>query len=199
MLDYAESLSSQGDPPLEGTSLSSIQAYVKGRVTPSIAFLRAAAHVLDVRETWLISGDGQPTEGDAIAMGPAASGLVTALRRRQQQIERAMEAGAKAKLPLREVFGDSPRPGYAVLLRLWRLRCAQVWPREERLRKEIDIARQIGRASVASLRAMGVDPGDLSDEALEDHLLAVAPILRRIIDEEEQRTREFEALEGGES
>jgi transcriptional regulator with XRE-family HTH domain len=51
-----------------GVQLSSIQGYLSGDVEPSIRFLREAAGVLAVREPWLISAEGLPTEEEEAAL-----------------------------------------------------------------------------------------------------------------------------------
>lgn len=58
----AEELDAEGGSPLVGYHLSSIQGYLAGETDPSLPFLREAARLLNVREAWLISGEGAPTE-----------------------------------------------------------------------------------------------------------------------------------------
>lgn len=68
-----------GGPILEGVALSSIQTYLNGDVVPPLPFLREAAPVLGVREAWLISGDGFPTEEEnATARGIRMTSSLTA-------------------------------------------------------------------------------------------------------------------------
>ncbi len=47
---------------VKGHSYASVHSYVKRDVDPPLEFLRAAAKVLDVRESWLVSGQGEMTE-----------------------------------------------------------------------------------------------------------------------------------------
>lgn len=47
---------------VRGASYANVHAYVGGRREPSVGFLRAAAGALQVRESWLISDDGMPTQ-----------------------------------------------------------------------------------------------------------------------------------------
>jgi len=51
-------------PGLDGTALSSIQAYLNGSVTPSLGWVEAASQILGVRTAWLAFGGGFPTEAE---------------------------------------------------------------------------------------------------------------------------------------
>lgn len=195
---FAKAEKKEGRPTPDGTSLSSIQTYVNGQLTPTLGFLKAAAEVLAVREAWLISGDGHRTEEEKLAGGNSGLALIGDARTRQRQIEEAFQKGAEVELPLREWVRETPRPALQVLLRLWQLRCSQVWPNAERRRVRVELARQLGRAVVAPLWAMGIDPTDLNDDVLEDHILAMAPVLRRVIEEHGRRKEANEETGGDE-
>ncbi len=49
-------------PRLDGTALSSIQAYLSGAVTPSLGWVEVASEILGVRAAWLAFGGGFPTD-----------------------------------------------------------------------------------------------------------------------------------------
>lgn len=71
-------------PGLDGTALSSIQAYLNGSVTPSLRWVEVASGILGVRADWLGFGSGSPTAGEQSGMkalvepgrtGPATTAL----------------------------------------------------------------------------------------------------------------------------
>jgi len=59
---------------LRGTSYPSVHGYVRGDATPSVAFLRAAAEELNVREEWLVLGKGEPTAAEQGLSGLGLAG-----------------------------------------------------------------------------------------------------------------------------
>ncbi len=61
-------------PGLDGTALSSVQAYLNGSVTPSLAWVDAASGILAVRAAWLAFGGGFPTEAEQAAMRTSMTG-----------------------------------------------------------------------------------------------------------------------------
>ena len=64
----AERMRSQGDR-LPGVSYPSIRAFVEDKRIPTFAFLKAAAHELDVNYTWLVTGGksgGDPFDWDEL-------------------------------------------------------------------------------------------------------------------------------------
>jgi hypothetical protein len=54
--------SAEGNPNVQGTSLSTIQTYLRGNAEPSPAWVELAALLLAVRAPWLAWGAGAPTE-----------------------------------------------------------------------------------------------------------------------------------------
>jgi len=59
---------------LDGTALSSVQAYLNGSVTPSLSWVDAASEILDVRAAWLAFGGGFPTEAEQAAIRRSSTG-----------------------------------------------------------------------------------------------------------------------------
>jgi hypothetical protein len=89
-------------------------------------------------------------------------------------------------------MAGSPEPALALLHDLWQRR-AWLWrprwratglgDRWEDL--EAKLAREIGKAVVAPLRALGLDPRSLPDGFLAEHVLAMTLVLRHAIDQED--------------
>jgi len=61
---------SQGDVP--GSSYPVIHRYLRGKTTPPIEFIDAAAGLLGVRRAWLAFGEGEPTEVEEATRGAGA-------------------------------------------------------------------------------------------------------------------------------
>lgn len=55
------------DTDVDGYSYPSINEYLKGEVSPRLAFVEHAAAVLGVRPAWLVTGDGEPTDAEEAA------------------------------------------------------------------------------------------------------------------------------------
>lgn len=170
MADRAKTLKSKG-VQLDGCALSSIQGYLQDRREPTIGFVREAAKVLDVDVAWLIEGGPQPGVATLVLAGPA----IETWRR----VEEAFERGAETELPLR-VFRFGEREPALLALSSTLNRC-RVW---RPTTAEPTLAEQIGRAIVAPLRALGIDVEQLSPAFIEDHIIAMAPILWRALEEE---------------
>lgn len=54
-------------PVPKGASYASVHKYLKGQGEPPLQLVQAAADLLRLREEWLLSGEGAPTEVDASA------------------------------------------------------------------------------------------------------------------------------------
>lgn len=80
-----------GGKGLEGTALSSIQAYLKG-TAPSLAWTEVAAVVLGVRVAWLAFGVGFPTDGEQDQIEALAKKSVTVPASTARAIAKARKA-----------------------------------------------------------------------------------------------------------
>jgi transcriptional regulator with XRE-family HTH domain len=151
----AQELESEGERLL-GVTLASIQGYLRDDAEPSVAFLREAARILEVREPWLISGHGAPTSAEEARR-------LEAERRRRGELERAVVEGFSEGLG--EPFDTLPDVAEAGLWRLWAaLRGSVVeyvsgsgrpGTHEDQLDVDRELARRIGaavRAPLASFR-----------------------------------------------
>ena len=78
---------------VRGSSYAMIHHYLRGEWEPGMAFLVAAADVLDVRQQWLVSGEGAQTVADA-AM-PRTAGV---------SLDAVLVTGVEAQL--RDLAGD---------------------------------------------------------------------------------------------
>lgn len=115
MEDRAKELEAGGQKLL-GVTLNSIQTYIPREdgtpeeTKPSVDFLREAARLLHVREAWLISGDGAPTEAEEVVRRDAE-------RRRRTEMESTIIEGFEAGLG--QPFEGLSSIAQAALWQLW--------------------------------------------------------------------------------
>jgi transcriptional regulator with XRE-family HTH domain len=62
--DFQRDMAARG---VKGSTYPTVHAYVHDESKPSVDFLITAAELLGVRPAWLILGDGEPTEIEAVA------------------------------------------------------------------------------------------------------------------------------------
>ncbi len=65
ILEFQQALPSE----VRGTSYSSVRSYERGEATPPMEFVQAAARLLGVTESWLRTGKGPQTVGEAEVEG----------------------------------------------------------------------------------------------------------------------------------
>lgn len=154
----AKELEAAGKPRPHGVTLNSIQTYVPRsdgtpeETMPPVDFLQEAAAVLGVREPWLISGHGSPTEA-------AEAERLAAERRRRHEMERTIIEGFEAGLD--QPFDELPSLAQAALWRLFvNLRGSLVeyvsasetsGNHKDQVSVDRELARRIGLAILATL------------------------------------------------
>ena len=189
-----------GGKPLLGRSLSTIQNYLSGQQPPPLSFLQEAARVLGIRESWLISNEGGPTEAHAEAqLSPGQPPSDRLLRLKATILG---ELGLKNSggddtngLPSAEGEVESPRSPTVELIPYWLGALNEVWLRlrfQEILsdpagaltaaRNEDDsadrrIEKEIARTLAGPLEALSIKPAHWDEETLGDYVVAMSPAL----------------------
>ena len=146
---------------LRGTSYPTIHKYLGGKTRPSVEFLRKAAELTGVREEWLMSGSGEPTEEETAAQAEAAelAGQVAAGVPLHQEIRSAAQRALTAEFP---EFDYLPPLAQGVVWRTFQRLLspltlswteAEAEAAEERMVEPI--ARALGRCLRAVLDALG--------------------------------------------
>ena len=172
---------------VHGTSLSAIQGYLRGDGEPSVAFLRQAAVLLVVREPWLISGHGTPTEeGEAGRRDGGEAehfGVSTA-------VYDALGVPTKLKGGGERFWGSAV---WAPIARHTALRLYQRRPMWELLEGGVDVLREdpdarweravqdTATAIAAPLKALGMDGSQLELRQVGDYVSAMALTLQQVM------------------
>lgn len=149
---------------VRGSSYPTILRYLRDEGSPSGAFLREAAMLLDCDLEWLQTGEGWPgVEEEEIARLRASVRSVT------KNVERAVGKG----LPEYESLGDAAK---AVV---WKtcLECGGRLQRSDPELSNLEVARRIGKAIGAPLRALGVSPDRLPRRELDNYVMAICLVL----------------------
>lgn len=137
-------------PEGQGRSYQMLHRYLGDETSPPAAFLEAAAKVLGVRERWLATGEGPPTE--------------------QERERRETQAAELVRLVWKELEIQGPIPDEPPF---WAGTLAEVWARtglEERLAVAL---RQ-------TLAACGLRPQELSPAELGEFVVSMAPAFMTI-------------------
>lgn len=162
---------------LRGISDGGVRHYVNGKVrNPRTELLRAMADVLGVRGDWLAFGQGAMTEAEE-AVGSTLEHPLDQWR------------GKVADALLEGFFGESSdalvdrlgERALRILVRYWSLaRPSRITGREfdylgQREEEDLTVARDIGAAAAAPLRAFGTDPATISAPDLDTYFSMTEP------------------------
>lgn len=164
-------LTQQGVP---GSSGASVSRYVRGGSTPPVDFLRAAARMLDVFEPWLISGYGHP---DQRLSDPAPN------QGREGAPHVRTEDGQDLAQRITDRFYRFPELQEGTRLAVLELldRCSRGTPEQA---DSPELARQLGAALAAPLRALNLDdPSSPPTDRLDRYVLAACAAVSWLVPE----------------
>ena len=168
-------------PDVRGTSYGGVRSYAEDRVqNPRIELLRAMAEVLGVRGDWLAFGEGERTEIEQAATAPELEAAAET-ERRFSMAEEALQRIAEGAGPAGDRFLDAGLARVNVLT-TWRRLLRDMWGRERpfQVQGRAELEEALGRALVAPLEALRMDPATLSAEGLTEYVSAVAGALRTL-------------------
>ena len=197
MEERSKRIEADGEKPLVGTALSSVQTYLTGQQSPPLSFLKEAATVLGVREAWLISNQGAPTwahEEDQLSPGQPPRDRWLRLKKTILGELGLANSGEDDANGLR---GDEGEVGSSTVENIpyWVGALNEVWLRlrfQEILldpaaaltaaRSDDDsedrrIENKIAKTLAGPLEAFSIDPTHWREETLGDYVVAMSPAL----------------------
>lgn len=180
----------------QGTSYPAVLGYFAGKVTPSLPWVLEASALLNVRVSWLAFGEGEPTEDEereAAFLGT----LSTAVAAGPDVVEH--EEGVRYWRRAMKVRDGVLRcwashPGIRVRKEYMPHWVAPLAVACRRLDADPTTA---GRALRAPLDILGVDPAAMGNEALNDYILSMVPVLMALGPARRGEEWEEEAHDGG--
>lgn len=165
---------------VHGTAYGTVHRYLKGETTPSVAFLREAARVLDVTPSWLILGEGDPSPERAAVEKAESRARGTHM---VDMVEGWIEEGFAT-------YTELPAHVQATILSTWdRLRADLRHrvieggkPGEIKLDEVAELAATfLANRLQDGLRAWPVEPGELRQWQLESYALGICQAVTHLI------------------
>lgn len=142
---------------LRGSSYGSVRNYWHGRAEPSLEFLMAAAEAMGVSESWLAHGQGHMTDAREEVAGLSFEAIEESKR------EEAAAFYSDLLRAMRAPVDYHPRHWMPLLA-------------EARRRLHTD-ARTLGKALSGPLDALGINAGQMREDAFNDYITAMVPAL----------------------
>lgn len=174
---------------LRGTSATGVRSYFvedpKPPEQPRLELLRAFATVLGVRYEWLAFGAGERTEKEQEAADAAAAASVMDMEAGGVTPRESVDMAASMLHAIAEGAGtiDGPRARMpASVIAAWGRRRFAYYKAAGKGEGEVvvrddAIAREIGTALVAPLKALGLTPRDLTEAEFQNFTLAMVAAL----------------------
>jgi transcriptional regulator with XRE-family HTH domain len=171
---------------VRGRSYINVRRYVRGEAEPPLEFLRAAAMLLNVSETWLVTGEGRKSivEESAedqphawISRDGAGDASSREEYKRLLEIESAICTGMNFRMPRSWAVMPS-------LVHVFRQRWFWQWRHpgaettdEVELPDDRRLGHEIGQALMAPLEALKVDPNTLESDEVQRYLMSMVPVM----------------------
>jgi transcriptional regulator with XRE-family HTH domain len=157
------------DPRPRGSSYAMIHRYMSGEHEPGLDFIKAAAEVLNVRETWLATGDGAMT----VAEQQVEESLRTGGATFETQALKDAWAAMEAEWPALEAAPESVQSTMMI-----------AWVSGGRYGRtpedQVEAATRAARAVRAPLHALGIDRDDLTISDEVQYILGMTSVLMAI-------------------
>lgn len=172
---FQEEVRARAGKSTRGVSYSSVYEYVEGRTEPPLSFLRVAADVLGVRESWLTTGEGPKTDehaAEAYAAGTVAAEVA-------ERVLAEIRAGFSTCGPEEGKWLESDAFARAALVHAWRRKCegqsqdVLPEPDSDPDAHQMRVARQLGKALRNTLDALDVDVVAMPQAGREDFVMAM--------------------------
>lgn len=166
------------EPRPRGSTRAMVHRYLSGATPPS-DFIAAAADVLALNPEWLAFDKGHPTAGHDEVAGIAAEVIEESKRAEAGDMHAAVLRAMRAPVDYH------PRYWTASVAEI--LRRADAGPFTPQLE-----AKHIGRALRAPLQAFGIEADRMGEDAFNDYVTAMVPVLLTIAAE---RVRQLPYME----
>lgn len=176
-----------------GVSYASVWEYVEGKTEPPLSFIRVASEVLGVREGWLATGEGPPTDASA-AEAKVADQVVVGVA---EEILSSVRLGFSDGEPDKGRWLETDSIARAALIHAWRRRrdglrriggASPARGTESPTTGETgpgvndeELAREIGAALRGALDALKLDDAKMPPDAREDFVMGMAQAIRATV------------------
>jgi len=190
---FQEEVKGRAGEGTRGVSYASVWEYVEGKTDPPLSFLRVAAEVLGVREGWLATGEGHPTDGHAAEAHVAETVAADVA----EDVLAEIRLGFAGEDSEEGNWLESNAIARAALVHAWRRRREgfrnrigasvtesldpSVAQAEGHPPAEVGLAREVGAALRATLDALNVDQTQVPSDAREDFVMGMVQAITALV------------------